>query len=100
MSQKLAVNGFRWKENINKFDEDFIKNYDEGSEKGYILGVDIDYPKELHDLHSDLSFFPGRIKNNKGNKFVCNLYDKNDYVVHMTALKKALSEFDIEKCIE
>ena len=42
MSQKLAVNGFRWKENINKFDEGFIKNYDEGSEKGYILGVDID----------------------------------------------------------
>ena len=29
-------------ENLSKFDEDFIKNYDEDSKKGYILEVDID----------------------------------------------------------
>ena len=28
MSQKLSVNCFKWIENLSKFDEDFIKNYD------------------------------------------------------------------------
>ena len=34
MSQKLPVDGFKWKENISKFNEDFIKKYDEDSNKG------------------------------------------------------------------
>ena len=33
MSQKLPVNGFKWKKNVLKFNEDFIKNYDEDSDK-------------------------------------------------------------------
>ena len=37
MSEKLPVNGFKWKKNISKFDEDFIINYDGNSDKGYIL---------------------------------------------------------------
>ena len=41
MSQKLPVNGFKWVENLSKFNEDFIKNYDENSDKGYFLEVDI-----------------------------------------------------------
>ena len=71
----MAVNGFKWKKYIPKFNEDFIKNYDEDSDKGYILEVDIEYPRELHDLHSDLPFLPKRMKINKCNKLVCNLYD-------------------------
>ena len=38
--------------------EDFIKNYDENSNEGYFLEVDIDYPKELLNLHEDLPFLP------------------------------------------
>ena len=34
MSQKLPVNGFKWVENLSKFNEDFFKNYDENSDKG------------------------------------------------------------------
>ena len=60
MSQKLPVNGFEWIEDVSKIDEDFIKNYDEDSDKGYILEVDVEYPKNLHDLHSDLTFFTGK----------------------------------------
>ena len=52
MSQKLTVNGFKWVN--NEINEEFIKNYDENSDKGYILVVDITYPRKLHDLHSDL----------------------------------------------
>ena len=78
--------------NISKFNGDFIKNYDEDSDKGYILEVNVKYPKNLHDLHSDLPFLPERMKIykcnkflpkrmniNKCNKFVCNLYDKKLY---------------------
>ena len=76
MSQKLPVNNFKWKTNMSRFDTDFIKNYDEDSKEGYILKVDIEYPKDLHDLHSDLPFLPERMKINKCNKLVCNLFDK------------------------
>ena len=75
----------------SKFNEDFIKNYDEDSNKGYILEVDVEYPKDLHDLHSDLPFLPERMKINKCSKLVCNLYDKNKYVIHIIALKQALN---------
>ena len=47
MSQKLPVNGFKWKKYISKFNKDFIKNYDENSNKGYITEVDIEYPKKF-----------------------------------------------------
>ena len=45
MSQKLLANGFKWKENIDKFDEDFIRNYDVDGNKGYVLEDDVEYPK-------------------------------------------------------
>ena len=60
----------------SRFDEELMKNYDENRKKGYILDITVDYPKNLHDLHSDLPFLPERIKINKCTKLVCNLYDK------------------------
>ena len=76
MSEPLSVNRFNWVEDLSKIDEDFIKNYDEDSESGYILEVDIKYPKNLHDLHSNLPFLPERMKIDKCSKLVFNLYDK------------------------
>ena len=46
MFQKLPVNNFKSKTNMLKFNKEFIKNYDENSNKGYILEVTIDYPKD------------------------------------------------------
>ena len=91
MSQNLPVNGFKWKTNISIFDEEFIKNYDEDSDKGYIFEVDVEYPKNFRDLYSNLPFLPERVKINKCNKLVCNLYDKNNYVIHTRVLKQELN---------
>ena len=76
MSKKLPVNGFKWLEHV--INEEVIKNYNENDKKGYILEVDVKYPKKLHDLHSDLPFLPERMEINKCKKLVCNLYDKKN----------------------
>ena len=56
MSQKVPVNDFKWIEDTSKINEELIKNYDENNDKGYILEVDVKYPKKLHDIHSHLPF--------------------------------------------
>ena len=43
MSQKRPVNNFEWLENTSQFNEDFIKNYNEESDKGYFLEFDVQY---------------------------------------------------------
>ena len=87
--QKRPVGNFKLmeKDDISKF----IKDYDENSDKGYILEVDVEYPKNLHKLHSDLPFLPERMKINKCTKLVCNIHNKENYVVHIRALKQALN---------
>ena len=62
MSQKLPVNGFEWVEELSQFNKDFIKDYDENSDEGYFLEVDVEYPKYLFSLHNDLPFLPERNK--------------------------------------
>ena len=76
VGQYQPVDGFDWIKDVSKIDEDFIRNYDKDSDKGYILEADIKYLKNLHDLHSDLPFLPERMRIDKCNKPVCNLYDK------------------------
>ena len=91
MSQKLPVSGFKWEKDTLKFTKKFIKNYDEDSDKEYIPEVDVEYPENLHDLHSDLPFSPERMKIDKYKKLVSNLYNKEKYVVHIRSLKQALN---------
>ena len=79
MTQKLPVNCFQW-ERVSGFTSSFIKNYSEDDDKGYILEVDLKYPKNLHDLHSDLPFLPERMRINRCNKLICNLGDKNKII--------------------
>ena len=56
MSKKLPADGFKWVDDLSIFTEDFIKNYDEEDDTGYLFVVDVEYPKNLHKLHSDLPF--------------------------------------------
>ena len=91
MSQKLPVNGFKWVEKLSRFNEIFIKNYNENSDIGYFLEADIDYPKKLFDLHKDLPFLPKRKKLNKVEKLICSIEDKVKYAMHIRALKQAFN---------
>ena len=99
MSKKLPTNGFKWIDNNETaepsakhvINEDFIKNYNENKDKGYILEVDVKYPERLHELHSDLPFLSERMEVNKCKKLVCNLFNKKKYVVHINALQQALN---------
>ena len=47
--------------------------------------------KNLYKLHSNLPFLPERKKIEKCNKLVCTVQDKENYVVHIRALKQALN---------
>ena len=93
MSQALPVNDFKWvkQEDLSQFNEDFIKNYDENSNIGYFLEVDIDYPKELFNLHKDFPFLPESKKVNKVERLIRGIKDKNKYVIHIRALKQTLN---------
>ena len=93
MSKTLPVYGFKWldSDKINEINEDFIKNYDENNDKGYIFEVDVKYLKRLHELDSDLPFLSEQIEINKCKKLVCNLFNKKKYVTHINSLKQALN---------
>ena len=93
MSKKLPVGNFKWieKDDLLKFDEKFIKIFNENSDKGCILKVDVEYPKNLHKLHSDLPFLPERIKINKCSKLTCTIKNKENYVIHVSALNQSFS---------
>ena len=68
-----------------------MKNYDGNSSKIYFLEVDIEYPKELFNLHKDLPFLPENKKVSKVEKLICDIEDKKKYVIHIRALKQALN---------
>ena len=71
--------------------DNFIKNYNENGDIGYFLEVNIEYPKTLFDLHKDLPFLPERKKIRKVEKLICDIEDKEKYVIYINALKQALN---------
>jgi hypothetical protein len=78
MSQYLPTGGFEWVENVADFNVMEIE--DEGP-YGYVLEVDLKYPKEIHDAHNDLPLCPENCKpptskNPKEIKLLCTLLDK------------------------
>ena len=89
MSQKLPVNKFKWIEGTSQFNEDFINNYNEETDEGYLLEVDVQYPEKLHELHNDSPFLPERTKLGKIEILLTN--DKLEYVIHIRNLKQALN---------
>ena len=62
MTKKLPVDSFKWVDDLSLFTEDFTKTYDQEGDVGYLLVIDVEYPKTLRMLHSDLHFLPERMK--------------------------------------
>ena len=91
MSQKLPVNNFEWIVDTSQFNEDFTKNYNEESDEGYSLEIDVQYLEKLHELHNDLPFLPEGMKIEKVERLVANLDDKTEYIIHIRNLKQALN---------
>ena len=102
MSQKLPTGNFEWiDKNVN------LSDYDNDSSKGIILEVDLEYPKELHDLHNDYPLAPEKFKVSNEmlsnyckriaekynisvglvEKLIPTLCDKKEYVVHYRNLQ-------------
>ena len=61
MSQYLPTSGFKWltEKQINNLN---LAKYQEDSNKGLILEVNLEYPKELHDLHNDYPIAAEKVK--------------------------------------
>ena len=78
MSQKLPVNRFKWGENTSWFSEGFSKNYNEDSDQGYFLEVDVNHPRKLHGLHNNLPLLPIKTMENvrKHSYQACNNWNK------------------------
>ena len=58
--------------------------------KGYLLEVDVSYPRSLNDSHNDLPFMCEKMVMGRVEKLVPNLRDKKNYVIHIRALNQAL----------
>ena len=66
MSQPLPTGGFRWAD----VHPDEISEVVNRSDRGYLLEVDVDYPRELHDYHNDLPFMCERMTISEVEKLV------------------------------
>ena len=108
MSKNLPFDNFNWY--FSRMDEKKVLSYSDDDDKGYILEVDLEYQKELHDLHRDYPLAPEIMSvsenmlspvqkeihkqyygkdasDEKTNKLILNVMDKKKYVLHISALK-------------
>ena len=108
MSEYLPYGEFEWLKNVHELD---VMSINEKSDVGYVLKVDLKYPKELHDLHNDYPLGPQKltvtndilsnyyksiadkydIKVGDIKKLIPNLGHKTKYVVHYRNLQLYLS---------
>ena len=82
MSKPLPTHGFKWME---------VSELETWEKHPCILEVDLEYPKSLHDLHSDYPLAHEQIEVNKVNKLIPNLRNKKNYVIHCENLKQYLN---------
>ena len=106
MIQSLPVSDFKWmsEKDIESLD---VMSVEDDTDIGCFLEVDLEYPKELHDLHSDYPLAPEKMdishemlspyqqqlkqdlgyKPTKVEKLLPNLWNKEKYVLHYRNLK-------------
>ena len=82
MSKLLPTHSFKWIK---------VSELETWELHSCILEVDLEYPRSLHDLHSDYPLAPEQIEVNKVDKLIPNLWNKMKYVIHYENLKQYLS---------
>jgi hypothetical protein len=112
-SKPLPVRGFRWLDEaeLSKIDSSWIEQQHEDQSQGYVLEVDLEYPKELHDNHRTYPVAPDHVEIDfemlspyskdclyelhqkmnpskyKAKKLIAMLSPREKYVTHYTNLK-------------
>ncbi|XP_025415269.1 uncharacterized protein LOC112686983 isoform X2 [Sipha flava] len=88
MSQYMPYGRFKWVEPTL----DGLYDLTDTSNIGRIFEVDISYPKELHDLHNDLSFLSNNVipSDSKIKKLMVTLHHKKNYIIHYKNLQQAI----------
>ena len=81
----------KWVENTSQFSCNFIENYDEDSDEGYFLEVDVQFPQKLHEFYNDLPCLPERMKIEKLKNLQPSCKIKKEYVMHIRNLRQALN---------
>ena len=106
MSQYLPTGNFKWMSDkqIKRID---LGKYKADGKKGLILEVDLEYNKNLHELHNDYPVTPEKVKVSKNmlsayckkiaekynisiglvSKLIPTLRDKKEYVLHYLNLR-------------
>ena len=106
LSQYLPTGNFKWMtdKELSKIN---LGKYELDSKEGLILEVDLEYPKELHDLHNEYPIAPEKVKVSNDmlsaycrkiakkynistllvRKLIPTLRDKKEYVLHYRNLQ-------------
>ena len=96
MTQPMPTRKFTWLD-----DEESSSMMDDPSTiQSCTLKVDLEYPENLHDAHSDYPFAPELIELDRVKKLVPNLNDKKNYVALRQALKNGLTLTKIHRGIK
>ena len=89
MSKFLPTSGFQW---INPKEFNFNK-YTSNSLKGCVLEVDLEYPRELRELHNDYLLAPDQIEIKRGILFEYQLKIAHLYNITIGDVKKLVPNF-------
>ena len=98
MCEPLPVGNFKmYDSNLEKIITQ-LEKWKSTNKKGYIIELDLEYPKKLHDLHNSYPLAPEK-KIDKVSKLIPTLYDKKNYVCHIKNLHLDLG-LKIKKILE
>ena len=89
MSQYLQYANFKWVKNINQIEQKIMKIKSNGS-TGYMLEVDLEYPKNFMNIDCLETANEHNINIRSAKKLVTNLMDKDNCVIYYRDLLQFL----------